>query len=189
MSHAEFLVVFVSIILGFNLSEYLQGVSRMVKGRREVKRYLPHSFWQVMILIMMVQWWWAFWLYHARTTEHMGGFLIALGIPTFYSLAISFLMPSDSDLKEHEGDMESFFKNSSGIMYVSLALIFVLYSETGLRWLGEEPWSGHILFRGLVSLSCLYAAFSAKRWADYIAMAVMSANMGYFYSIRFFETS
>ena len=187
MDHAEFLVVFVSIILGFNLAEYLKGISVMVKRRRQLTGFFPLHFWQGMILLMMIQWWWALWLYKEGTTESMGSFLLVLSIPMLYALAISFLIPTEGDLERHEGKMRSYFVESSRMMYLAIALIYVAYSATGLLWLDEEWLHPLIGFRLLVTLVCLHAAFSPKVWADYLAMLTLAANMVYMYIHRFFE--
>lgn len=185
MSKVEFLIVFVSIILGFNISEYLKGLGRTIKHRKELKSYLPHTLWQILILVMLIQWWWAFWLYSDHVQENMGFFILMIAIPMIYFMSIIFLFPSENDIKQYAGSQVDFFHANSKFLYISVALLFAIYIVTGLVFMDEGFLSRKVILRSLVILSCLVAGFTKTRRTDYLALLITSLVMTYFVWVRF----
>ena len=58
MTVFEYIMVMVSLILALALAQGLRGLSETV---RSPHRYLPHTLWTVMITLLVLQTWWAYW--------------------------------------------------------------------------------------------------------------------------------
>ena len=185
MSRVEFLIVFISIILGFNISEYLKGLGIMIKHRKELKSYLPHALWQVLILVMIIQWWWASWLYSDHVQDNMGHFILVICIPMLYFMSIEFLFPSENDVTQYQGSLKSFFHANSRYFYLSVSLLFIIYIITGVAYLNEEIMSIKVILRSLVTLACLIASFYKRQSFDLASLLITITVMGYFIWLRF----
>ena len=61
MSLFEFLMVFVSIIVGLGVTEILTGVAMQVRHRDTVKGYWVHTAGVLLIFIALIQNWWELW--------------------------------------------------------------------------------------------------------------------------------
>lgn len=61
MSLFEFLMVFVSIIIGLGVTEILNGVAMHIRHRETVKPYWVHSMGVALIFIALIQSWWELW--------------------------------------------------------------------------------------------------------------------------------
>ena len=185
MSKIEFMIVFVSIILGFNISEYLKGLDFIIKNRDDLKSYYPHTVWMILILVMLVQWWWAFWLYAGRVEENMGYFLLMLSIPMIYFISIALLIPTARDVRKYEGSLERFFHADSNFFYLTIIMLFCIYITAGLTFLGEDVLSTKVILRSCVIAGCGIAAIKQNKKFDNVALAITVVVMVYFVWVRF----
>jgi hypothetical protein len=86
-SHSEYLITFLSLVLGFVVSEFFEGLGTII---RYFKRYKHHSQFMLLaflILLMELIYWWNTWSRSEQMTESIGSFLITIPYPLlFYCL-------------------------------------------------------------------------------------------------------
>ena len=187
MNPVEYLIIFISIVFGFALTEYLNGVGLVIKRRKQLTRHQPLVFWQTMVMLIMIQWWWAFWLYAKNSADNTAYFVLMISIPSIFYILVKLLFPSLDDIENRQGDMHAFYANSSKAMYITVAILFVIYSSTGLLWLGENefPLFWHVVLRALVTTTCLVAAFSESAKTRQVANVTAAVVLAYFFVLRF----
>ena len=105
MSKFEFLSVFISIVLAFGISDIVSSWGAQIRRRFEVRHYLLHFAWTLLLLLLMIQLWWSVWLLRDRDSWTYVEFS-ALIIPfIIVSLIAYVLTPSyasgDRDIKAH----------------------------------------------------------------------------------------
>lgn len=102
MSIFEYLMVMTSIVLAVALTQLLRGMTEIWQSRR---RYPPHLAWVVVLSIVIVQSWWAFWDLHQNTDWTAFRFGYVLSVPLALFLASAVLlpqrMPEDADWRDH----------------------------------------------------------------------------------------
>lgn len=62
MTQFEFLSVFISIVLAFAVSDILSSWGEQIRLRKILRHYPLHSAWTVLVLVIVIQSWWALWL-------------------------------------------------------------------------------------------------------------------------------
>ena len=68
MSRFEYLSVLISIVIALGMSEVTISWGRLIQNRKRVQFSWLHAFWSAFFVILMVQFWWAFWNF--RTVEY-----------------------------------------------------------------------------------------------------------------------
>ena len=61
MTRFEYLSVLISIVMALGISEVTISWGRLIQNRHQVQFSLLHAFWSVFLLLLMIQFWWAFW--------------------------------------------------------------------------------------------------------------------------------
>ncbi len=61
MSLFEFLMVFVSIIVGLGVTEILTGIAMQIRHRESIKGYWVHTAGVLLIFVALIQNWWELW--------------------------------------------------------------------------------------------------------------------------------
>jgi len=61
MSLFEFLMVFVSIIIGLGVAEVLTGIAQQIRNRESIQSYWVHSVLVAMVFFALLQQWWEVW--------------------------------------------------------------------------------------------------------------------------------
>lgn len=82
MSLFEFLMVFVSLIVGLGVAEILTGIAKQIRARTTCTGYWVHSCGVGVIFLALLQAWWELWDLHS-TPEW-----------TFYSLVLMLISPA-----------------------------------------------------------------------------------------------
>ena len=99
MSLFEFLMVFVSIIVGLGVAEILTGLAQQIRHRETIRHYWLHTVAVGLIFIALLQNWWELW--DRRLIEQW----------TFLSLVLMLIPPASLYLISHLGFPEP-MKNS-----------------------------------------------------------------------------
>lgn len=181
----DFLIIFVSIVFGYAMSEYLKGIVFLIKSRNKVKESTVHVCWQVLIFFMAIQYWWTFYAYSNHVEEDLMSFFITLSIPFIYFIIIMLLFPSEDELKLNDSNMTIYFQNIRKKTYISISILFILYSLTTNLWMGEDLFHENVIIRGIITITLIIAAIINKRIMDYVALSFITLVMIYFYYIRF----
>lgn len=185
MGKTEFLIIFVAIVFGFAISEYLKGVMFLIKTKKKVKESLPHISWQILTLVMAIQFWWTFYAYSSGVKLNLLTFILILGIPFLYYMIIMLLFPSNEEIDENNGDMIQYFNKKRTNLYIAIGVLFFLYSLTGILWLNESIFNTNVIVRSLVIILAITAVFIKKSIADYILILTVFVIMIVFYVKRF----
>ena len=105
MSQFEFVLVFISIVMAFAVSDILASWGEQIRLRNRVRLYPLHTAWSVLLLFVMMQVWWSLWDLSERPGWTFSQYL-ALILP-FFTLALMayILTPNlddpDCDIKAH----------------------------------------------------------------------------------------
>ncbi len=102
MSIFEFIMVMVSLILALALAQALRGATEFVTSP---KRYLPHGSWLLLIILTILQTWWAYWDWNVISDWRFTTYLAALVFPMVLFIAVYLLTPAtrarDIDWRSH----------------------------------------------------------------------------------------
>lgn len=129
MSQFEFLLVFVSLIVAFAVSDILMSWGEEIRLRRIIRHYPLHTAWSLLVLLSLVQVWWSLWDYNEHP-EWVFAEYVVLVLPFLtLSLMAYVLTPKfgdralDLDVKAH------YFGNARwvftlGSLYVMLWMLY-----------------------------------------------------------------
>lgn len=125
MSHFEYIMVMVSIILGLGLTLALRGISRLIRSpRRETAVVL----WAIFLVFLYLQNWWAFWDMEVVVDWTILKFLfISLYVCTIYAMT-ELMLPMTSapgmDWRSHFNSIRKWFFG----MTIVLAMLGIMLS-------------------------------------------------------------
>ena len=98
MDILEFVLVFVSIIIGLAMAELLGGIARVLRG--ELRAYWIHMLWALQVFLHQVQSWWSTWAEPVSDRLPVTQFLALLVEPALLFLAAATLFPHRSGVEE-----------------------------------------------------------------------------------------
>jgi multidrug transporter EmrE-like cation transporter len=102
MTVFEYLMVMTSIVLAVALTQLLRGMTEVWRSQH---RYWPQLSWAIVLSVVTVQIWWAFWDLHQVEEWTAYGFVTILCFPVLIYLATAILMPQrqaiDTDWREY----------------------------------------------------------------------------------------
>ena len=111
MTQFEFVLVFISIVVAFAVSDILANWGEQIRLRHRVRHYALHTAWTALLLFVMMQVWWSLW----GLNEEMWTFsqYLALVFP-FLTLALMayILTPNlddEEDIKTHYFETSTWF--------------------------------------------------------------------------------
>lgn len=113
MTQFEFVLVFVSIVVAFAVSDILASWGEQIRLRHRIRHYALHTAWSALLLFVMMQVWWSLWKLSERTGWTFPEYL-ALVVP-FLTLALMayILTPNleepDEDIRKHYFDNSRWF--------------------------------------------------------------------------------
>ena len=184
MSLFEFIMVMVSIVLGFSLASMLTGLARLVRHPGGVKLYLPFCIWLVNLLLLHFLLWWSFW--DVRGVDwNYARFLMAILQPLAIFLITTILIPADNG----SGLLSLRNRFYEGRRWFFAVFLFAeaLFILDGPLAFGSEPlW---IVYRipQLIIIAIFAMAFLVRRdWAQQAAAWVVFAIMLWSSAARFF---
>ena len=105
MTQFEFVLVFISIVVAFAVSDILSSWGDQIRLRHRVRHYPLHTAWSILLLFVMMQVWWSLWDLSEQPSWTFPSYL-ALVVP-FLTLALMayILTPgldeSDGGIKQH----------------------------------------------------------------------------------------
>jgi hypothetical protein len=93
----EFLMILLSIIVGFGLAEILTGIARMLRDGREAEFTWVHSAVVITIFLALLQTFWESWGLQDEDTWTFPAMLLMLATPIFLFTIANVLFPSGRD--------------------------------------------------------------------------------------------
>ena len=130
MTIFEYLMVFVSIILGLGMTQALRGLSKIARSDTP---YSAVTLWAALLVYLHVQVWWALWDLHVIESWNQGYFTFIVLIPCSMFAATELLVPmgttADTDWRSHYFKVRRWFY-AAMIVFTFLATVetYVLLS-------------------------------------------------------------
>ncbi|MEM7280285.1 MAG: hypothetical protein AAF438_01450 [Pseudomonadota bacterium] len=118
MTQFEFVLVFISIVAAFAVSDILANWGEQIRLRHRVRHYPLHTAWMGLLLFVMMQVWWSLWGLNEKMGWTFGQYL-ALVFP-FLTLALMayILTPNlddEEDIKKHYFETSTWFFSLAAI--------------------------------------------------------------------------
>jgi hypothetical protein len=171
MSVAEFVLVFVAIIIGIAVTDLLMSLHRLLRAWSRVKwDWLALSFATLMLFVTVLFWWFSYRWYQDATSATIAGFL-----PKLLFLLIAFLMIAASlpDEVPNEGlDLREFYLSSRTHLWslVTLSLIVIVVInivDRGVGWFDISRFWPQLISIALAGT----AAVSRRVWLHALTIA------------------
>jgi hypothetical protein len=144
MDAFSYLSVLISVVLGFAITQVLQGYRALLIARRRVRFYFPALAWAALVLLMTVQSWWA------TFAQFM---LVLLQCGLTYMLAALIIPDIDAD---DTVDLEAhYFEQAPWFFGFGVALLVTSIFKDRLvdhRWPDPLNFGFHMLFLTLWGL-------------------------------------
>jgi hypothetical protein len=184
MTVSEFVLAFVSIIIGLGVADLLVSFHHLLRAGRRVKwDWLAPSFAITMLLLMVVFWWWSFHWYGDVKSATALSFL-----PKFLFLCVSFLMIAAAlpdEIPEQGIDLREFYFASRIRLWslVSFTLLLVIVIDIADNWIPETAKFAGIPWKTTSSLIfAVGAACSPRVWVQALAIGwlfcvIVSTNL------------
>ena len=171
MDAFSYLSVLLSIVLGLALASLLSGFAAMVRARARLVFYWPLTAQMILIFLVQVQLWWAFFSLREVSHWNFPEFLVVLMQAVLVYLATAFLVPG-IPYGERIDLRECYFREAR--WYFAAILLAVLDSLvknlvlTG-RFQNPTDLAGHAAFVGI----CV-AGMTTRREAVHKTIAVLA---------------
>lgn len=166
MSQQEYLVVFLSFIVGLGLTELLQSLRELIQPHRRVRWHPLPLTWVVIVFLAVAQHWWAFYdITLEPVWQNYFAFLILLSSAISLYLVCAFALPSAE--AGDEIDLEQFyFLLPRRIWFFGATIVLVVAGQT-IGWLGDlaVTWSGGEWFR--LAMGLLFGGMIATERKSY----------------------
>lgn len=156
MTQFEFLSVFISIVLAFSVSDILSHWGEEIRLRGEIRHYWVHSAWSLLLLIVMVQIWWALWLLRDRPAWTFAEYL-GLLLPYLLVALLAYVVTPPF------GDGE---RNIKRYYYDNSPWIFSIAAAYGASWM---------LFATVISGELFFEPNSVMRLVALLLMVALAA--------------
>ena len=172
MSVADFIIAFISIVIGLAVSDLLMSLHRLLRAGRRVKwDWLALSFAALMLFATLQFWWFSFHWYQGATSATIASFL-----PRLSFLMIAFLMVAaclPDEVSEEGIDLREFYLSSRVHMWTLVAVSLVAIVIVNMIYRGLN--AGFVISRDwphLISIGLAVAAiFSRRVWLHTLAIA------------------
>jgi hypothetical protein len=133
MTQFEFVLVFVSIVVAFAVSDVLASWGEQIRLRRRIRHYALHTAWSALLLFVMMQVWWSLWALNEQTGWTFPQYL-ALGVPFLTIALMAYILTpnldeAEADIRRHYFDISRWFF-SLGAFYL-VAWAFFSYAVLG----------------------------------------------------------
>lgn len=153
---ADYLLVFISIIVGYVVTEFFAGWGGLIRNRSQVEIYWLHLLWTINFFIQLIENWWWMWGNRIKLAEHVGFFFFSLCSPLLFYLISVILFPSLPT--EGKFDFKTYYYKNHRWLFLLFGLLMVVYFINNMWLRGDALWSISNIFC-LVGLG--YALLSA----------------------------
>jgi len=101
MTQFEFLSVFISLVLAFGVTDILSSWGEEIRLRNKVRHYWVHSAWSLLLIVVMIQVWWALWQLRDRTAWTFFEYLCLI-LPYLLAAMLAYLLTPQFDDGERD---------------------------------------------------------------------------------------
>ena len=182
MDAFSYLAVLFSIVLGLALTQILQGFSTLILARRRVVIYWPALIWGALVLLVVIQAWWAMFALRAVRVWTFAMYANVL-LQTIFTYMVARLALPDIDGANQIDMRESYFAHSRWL--------FALFALTVASSLAKDfVFANPILllntaFHGFFFVTAIIAALTKSRWYHAL-LAPLSAVAFVIYIVMLF---
>ena len=127
MTFFEYMMAMVSLIMALALSHIMRASADFLSGPR---RYWVQSSWSIIIVLLILQSWWAYWDLRDIKDWSFLKYLSVFFYPLFFSFVASVLIPMNSDA-EHDW-RASFFNKRVWFFWAMLVSSIIAILHTWL---------------------------------------------------------
>lgn len=181
MSIADFVLAFVSIIIGLGVADLLTSFHKLLRAGRRVKwHWATPSLTALMLFVTLVIWWWSFEWYGDVKSESIAAFL-----PRFLILVASFLMMAAAlpdEIPDSGLDLRQYYLSTRvhlwSLMSITLAGYIFFY------WL--DHWNAGVAavlaasFLAMINLAlAIVAILTPRMWVQAVVIGWISAVVLY----------
>ena len=156
----EFLMLFVSLIVGLGVAEVLTGVTRIIRERETTSPYWIHSLFIVIVFLALLQQWWEIWGVRDVEAWTFPGLLLMLGGPIGLFIIANLLFPEPvrgTDFKNY------YFGKMKPVIWIAVFSVLLAVSFRpivfGSKLFALENLSSFVIMAIFVSLT-----FIKKEW-------------------------
>jgi hypothetical protein len=135
VSKFEYVTVLMSIVIAYAISEILSGWGQLLRMRRHVRPWWPHTLWTLLVLLLLMQVWWGTWEYRHLELDRFAALLMLVAPQLAAVIAVSILMP---DLTKREVDLRAHFMENRRWFFVFAALTVALLVAVD-AFIGGQP--------------------------------------------------
>lgn len=111
LNRFEYLSVLISIVIALGISEIISTWARLLRHRSVVTFYWIHAYWTVVILLLLIQFWWAFWNYSDLEPWSFGA-LLAIVAEGIAMVLTGLVLTPDKNIGASLDLKSEFFDNS-----------------------------------------------------------------------------
>lgn len=123
MSRFEYLSVLISIVVALGMSEIVVSWGNLLRHRHEVTFYWIHTFASALVMLLLVQFWWGFWVYRELADWSFVALLAIVSEAIVMVLAASVITPSRASTRI---DLKAFYFQNVNVFLVLMAILMVL---------------------------------------------------------------
>lgn len=134
MSEFEFLIVFISVVIGLGVTHILHGVGRIIHNRDVVKVDTLHAVWTADVLLILVLNWWVSFSWGDYTAWSFDIYLVLIAWAiSLYMLSVILYPP---DIRGDESYAEVFARNRQWLLGAFIVM--------GLLDIAQTAWRGDL---------------------------------------------
>ena len=135
MTHFEYIVGFLSILMGLAIAELLSGIGRIFRERRTTTIYWVHVTWMLLLICICIISWWNVWTLHDKEIQTISEFVMILA-PRLLYVVLAFVLSPPISHGQHF-NLREYYYNQFRLAAILLAAAFML--TTFYRWVfGNE---------------------------------------------------
>jgi hypothetical protein len=156
MTHYEYLMVMVSIILGLGATQALRGLSKIARSH---SRFLPATLWVTGLFYLHIQVWWGFWDMASVPSWTQLSYYLIIFLPCSLFAATELLVPigagADTDWKAHFFSVQKWFLGA----LITFQLVAILANHVLMGVPLTHPYR---ILQGTIALVMTVGLFTAS---------------------------
>jgi multisubunit Na+/H+ antiporter MnhG subunit len=130
----DFLMVLVSIIIGFGMTEVLAGSARLLRARNNTKPYWLHTVLVLGVFITLLTMWWEAWGLQSETEWSFLGLIFMLSGPVGLYLIASLSFPDQ--VEDH--DFREYYYQNASLIWMVAGISSILNNSFWILYLGSD---------------------------------------------------
>lgn len=183
----EYILIFVSIVLGLAVTHLMQGVAAIVQHPGRVRVWWVHLVWVAYLMLSTIFWWWSEFRLRNVSTWTFELYVLVLGYAFILYLEAALLFPKD--LEGYQGFEDYFLSRRRWFFSLLVAWNLIDFADTAIK--------GTAYFRSLggeypiaqITLTLLaIAGLISRRASLQAAIAVLYLAYQLSWVVRMYQT-